>query len=93
MRSAPSPTGRCRFPGEDLPGQCRRVEFVGWYNAHPHFEDMAPDLTGERAIVVGNGNVALDVARILVTDPTSCAPPTSPTTRWSSLHPRGSRKW
>lgn len=58
-----------RIPGEDLTGSVAAVELVGWYNAHPHFEKMTPDLTGERAIVVGNGNVALDVARILVTDP------------------------
>ena len=58
-----------RIPGEDLTGSVAAVELVGWYNAHPHFEQMPPDLTGERAIVVGNGNVALDVARILVTDP------------------------
>jgi ferredoxin/flavodoxin---NADP+ reductase len=58
-----------RIPGEDLTGSVAAVELVGWYNAHPHFEKMSPDLTGERAIVVGNGNVALDVARVLVTDP------------------------
>src|SRR6202008_3056063 len=58
-----------RIPGEDLTGSVAAVELVGWYNAHPLFEKMSPDLTGERAIVVGNGNVALDVARILVTDP------------------------
>lgn len=57
------------IPGEDLPGSVAAVDFVGWYNAHPHFEQMAPDLGGNRAIVIGNGNVALDVARILVTDP------------------------
>ncbi|HEX7323548.1 MAG TPA: FAD-dependent oxidoreductase [Mycobacterium sp.] len=57
------------IPGEDLPGSVAAVDFVGWYNAHPHFKDMAPDLTGKRAVVIGNGNVALDVARILVTDP------------------------
>jgi ferredoxin--NADP+ reductase len=58
-----------RIPGEELPGSIAAVELVGWYNAHPHYEDMSPDLSGGRAIVVGNGNVALDVARILVTDP------------------------
>ena len=58
-----------RIPGEDLAGSVAAVELVGWYNAHPHFEKMAPNLSGARAIVVGNGNVALDVARILVTDP------------------------
>ncbi|OBG25811.1 FAD-dependent oxidoreductase [Mycobacterium sp. 852002-51057_SCH5723018] len=57
------------IPGEDLPGSISAVDFVGWYNAHPNFEQATPDLSGARAIVVGNGNVALDVARILVTDP------------------------
>jgi len=58
-----------KIPGEDLPGSVAAVDFVGWYNGHPHFAQMAPDLSGARAVVVGNGNVALDVARILVTDP------------------------
>jgi ferredoxin/flavodoxin---NADP+ reductase len=57
------------IPGENLPGSIAAVDFVGWYNAHPHFEQMTPDLAGARAVVIGNGNVALDVARILVTDP------------------------
>src|ERR1700758_1221033 len=57
------------IPGEDLPGSVPAVDFVGWYNAHPHFEQISPDLSGARAVVIGNGNVALDVARILVTDP------------------------
>ena len=60
------------IPGEELPGSVAAVDFVGWYNAHPHFEEMAPDLAGARAIVVGNGNVALDVARILVGRSRSC---------------------
>ncbi|MCW2689481.1 MAG: NADPH-dependent glutamate synthase beta chain-like oxidoreductase, partial [Mycobacterium sp.] len=57
------------IPGEELPGSVAAVDLVGWYNAHPHFEGMAPDISSGRAVVVGNGNVALDVARILVTDP------------------------
>jgi ferredoxin/flavodoxin---NADP+ reductase len=57
------------IPGEDLPGSVAAVDFVGWYNAHPNFEQISPDLSGARAVVIGNGNVALDVARILVTDP------------------------
>ena len=61
------------IPGEDLEGSVAAVDFVGWYNAHPHFEQTTPDLSGARAIVVGNGNVALDVARILVTDPDALA--------------------
>ncbi|OBI91470.1 FAD-dependent oxidoreductase [Mycobacterium sp. 1245805.9] len=62
-----------KIPGEDLPGSMAAVEFVGWYNAHPHFEESTPDLSGARAVVIGNGNVALDVARILVTDPDELA--------------------
>ncbi len=57
------------IPGEDLPGSEAAVDFVGWYNAHPHFEHMAPNLSGAHAVVVGNGNVAIDVARMLVTEP------------------------
>ncbi|MFN8070340.1 MAG: FAD-dependent oxidoreductase [Mycobacterium sp.] len=57
------------IPGEGLPGSVAAVDFVGWYNAHPHFADMAPDISSGRAVVIGNGNVAIDVARILVTDP------------------------
>ncbi|MBU9764176.1 NADP oxidoreductase [Mycobacterium sp. TNTM28] len=61
------------IPGEELPGSVAAVDFVGWYNAHPHFDGMAPNLSGGRAVVVGNGNVALDVARILVSDPEALA--------------------
>ena len=61
------------IPGEELPGSVAAVDFVGWYNAHPHFDGMAPNLAGGRAVVVGNGNVALDVARILVSDPQALA--------------------
>ncbi|BBY22009.1 FAD-dependent oxidoreductase [Mycobacterium stomatepiae] len=62
-----------KIPGEDLAGSMAAVEFVGWYNAHPHFENATPDLSGARAVVIGNGNVALDVARILVTAPDALA--------------------
>ena len=51
--------------GEDLPGVVGSAEFVGWYNGHPDFADLAPQLDGTHAAVVGNGNVALDCARIL----------------------------
>lgn len=57
------------IPGEDLIGSHAATEFVGWYNGHPDYADRTFDLSGERAVIVGNGNVALDVARILVTDP------------------------
>ncbi|ABM10370.1 FAD-dependent oxidoreductase [Paenarthrobacter aurescens] len=52
-------------PGEDLPGIVSGREFVAWYNGHPDVADRQFDFSGERAIVIGNGNVALDVARIL----------------------------
>jgi ferredoxin/flavodoxin---NADP+ reductase len=56
---------RMNIPGEDLPGSWPATAFVAWYNGHPDFQDLAFDLSGERAIVVGNGNVAVDVARML----------------------------
>ena len=56
------------IPGEDLPGSHAATEFVAWYNGHPDYADRVFDLSGERAVLVGNGNVALDVARILTMD-------------------------
>ncbi len=53
------------IPGENLPGVIGSAEFVGWYNGHPDFADLDPPLGGAHAAVVGNGNVALDCARIL----------------------------
>src|SRR6476620_1091657 len=53
------------IPGEDLPGVFGSAEFVGWYNGHPDFADLDPPLDGTHAAVIGNGNVALDCARIL----------------------------
>src|SRR6201988_2000353 len=76
-------------PGEDLRGSIAAVDFVGWYNAHPNFEHMTPDLSGARAVVVGNGNVALDVARILVTDPDVLALTDIANHALESLRPRG----
>ena len=52
------------IPGAELPGVVGSAAFVGWYNGHPDYADLAPPLTGP-AVVIGNGNVALDVARIL----------------------------
>jgi ferredoxin/flavodoxin---NADP+ reductase len=77
------------IPGEDLPGSVAAVDFVGWYNAHPHFEEMAPDISSGRAVVVGNGNVALDVARILVTDPDVLSATDIADHALQSLHDRG----
>ncbi|MGV0791520.1 FAD-dependent oxidoreductase [Mycolicibacterium sp. XJ1819] len=77
------------IPGEDLPGSVPAVDFVGWYNAHPHFEEVTPDLSTGRAVVIGNGNVALDVARILVTDTDALAATDIADHALKSLHDRG----
>ncbi len=53
------------IPGEDLPGSRAATEFVAWYNGHPDYRDLEFDLSVERAVVIGNGNVAADVTRIL----------------------------
>ncbi|MDV7242677.1 MULTISPECIES: FAD-dependent oxidoreductase [Rhodococcus] len=57
------------IPGTELPGSAAAPEFVAWYNGHPDYAHRTFDLGCERAVIVGNGNVALDVARLLVTDP------------------------
>ena len=56
-------------PGADLPGVHSATELVAWYNGHPDYADRTFDVSSTRAVVVGNGNVAIDVARILLTDP------------------------
>ncbi len=61
------------IPGEELPGSWAATEFVAWYNGHPDFQHLSFDLSGERAVVVGNGNVALDVARMLALTPEELA--------------------
>ena len=53
------------IPGEDLPGSWAATEFVAWYNGHPDYRDREFDLSGKRAVVIGNGNVAADVTRML----------------------------
>lgn len=60
---------KLQIPGESLLGSETATEFVAWYNGHPDHADRTFDLTGERAVIIGNGNVALDVARILTADP------------------------
>jgi ferredoxin--NADP+ reductase len=64
---------RLGIPGEDRPGSHSATEFVAWYNGHPDFADHQFDLSATRAVVVGNGNVAVDVARMLVLDPDEVA--------------------
>ncbi|NJN15390.1 MAG: FAD-dependent oxidoreductase [Oscillochloris sp.] len=61
------------IPGEDMAGSLPATVFVGWYNGHPDYRDLEFDLSHERVLVVGNGNVAMDVTRILVSDPDELA--------------------
>ncbi|MER5371232.1 FAD-dependent oxidoreductase [Streptomyces sp. NPDC002722] len=64
---------RIGVPGEELPGSISATAFVAWYNSHPEVAPDAVDLSSRRVVVAGNGNVALDVARILVADPAALA--------------------
>jgi ferredoxin/flavodoxin---NADP+ reductase len=65
---------RLGIPGEDLPGSWAATEFVAWYNGHPDYQHLEFDLSGERAVVVGAGNVALDVVRMLALSPEEIRP-------------------
>src|SRR2546429_3979862 len=58
------------IPGEDLPGSWAATEFVAWYNGHPDYRELEFDLSTPRAAVIGNGNVAADVTRMLTRSPT-----------------------
>ncbi|HEY6015544.1 MAG TPA: FAD-dependent oxidoreductase [Gaiellaceae bacterium] len=65
---------RMGIPGEDLPGSWPATVFVAWYNGHPDYQELEFDLDVERAVVVGNGNVAVDVARMLALTPEELNP-------------------
>src|SRR4029079_9458239 len=65
---------RLGVPGEDLAGSWPATAFVAWYNGHPDFQELEFDLSHERAVVIGNGNVALDVARMLALTPEERGP-------------------
>src|SRR6266516_3297624 len=65
---------RMGIPGEDLPGSWAATEFVAWYNGHPDYQQLEFDLDAERAVVIGNGNVALDIARMLALTHEELAP-------------------
>ena len=65
---------RMEIPGEDLPGSWPATEFVAWYNGHPDFQHLVFDLSCERAVVIGAGNVALDVVRMLALSPEELQP-------------------
>jgi ferredoxin--NADP+ reductase len=65
---------RLGIPGEDLPGSISAAHFVPWYNAHPDFADFKIDLNCTTAVVIGAGNVAMDVARMLALEPSELDP-------------------
>jgi ferredoxin--NADP+ reductase len=65
---------RLGIPGEDLPGSWAATEFVAWYNGHPDYQQLEFDLEVERAVVIGIGNVALDIARMLALTHEELAP-------------------
>lgn len=60
-------------PGDDKPGVIGSASFVGWYNGHPDFADLAPNLSTKNVVIVGQGNVAIDIARVLVKTPEEMA--------------------
>ena len=62
------------IPGEELAGSMSAATFVPWYNAHPDFKDESVDLSCETAVVIGAGNVAMDVARMLALEPSELDP-------------------
>jgi ferredoxin--NADP+ reductase len=62
------------IPGEDLPGSMSAATFVPWYNSHPDFKDENIDLSTSTAVVIGAGNVAMDVARMLALEPSELDP-------------------
>jgi ferredoxin--NADP+ reductase len=64
---------RLGIPGEDLQGSFSATEFVGWYNGHPDHAQRQINLSTPRVVVIGNGNVALDIARLLLRDPEELA--------------------
>src|SRR5437867_8950863 len=65
---------RLGIPGEDLPGSWAATELVAWYNGHPDYQDLEFDFSAGRVVVIGNGNVAVDVARMLALTPEELAP-------------------
>ena len=83
---------RLGIPGEDLPGSWPATEFVAWYNGHPDYQELAFDLDVERAVVIGNGNVALDVARMLALTPEELAPTDTTDAAIAAIAARRSRR-
>ncbi len=76
---------RLGIPGEALPGSLSATDLVGWYNGHPDKQELRVPLHHERAVVIGNGNVALDVARILTSEPDDLARTDIAALPWATL--------
>jgi ferredoxin--NADP+ reductase len=74
------------IPGEDLPNSLSAAQFVPWYNAHPDYTEVEVDLSGDTAVVIGAGNVAMDVARMLALDPTELEPTDTAIHALAKLH-------
>jgi ferredoxin--NADP+ reductase len=74
------------IPGEDLPGSLSAAQFVPWYNGHPDFAQLNMPLDCETAVVIGAGNVAMDVARMLALDPTELDPTDTADPALAQLH-------
>ena len=80
---------RLGIPGEELPGSWPATSFVAWYNGHPDFQHLEFDLSHERAVVIGNGNVALDIARMLALTPAELAPTDTTDTAIEAINAAG----
>jgi ferredoxin--NADP+ reductase len=83
---------RLGIPGEDRPGSYGATEFVNWYNGHPDAADCWFDLSCERAVVIGNGNVAIDVARMLMLHPSELSPTDTADHALEAFHDAGVRE-
>jgi len=81
------------IPGEDLAGSFSAAEFVPWYNAHPDFVDVNIDLSCDTAVVIGAGNVAMDVARMLALEPKELDPRILLSTHLKNFTPHQSVKY
>ena len=80
------------IPGEELPGSMSAAEFVPWYNGHPDFANYAPNLDCDTAVVIGAGNVAMDVARMLALEPSELDETDTATHAIEALHKSNIRK-
>ena len=80
------------IPGEELKGYLSAADFVPWYNAHPDYTDVDVPLDADTAIVIGAGNVAMDVARMLALDPTELDPTDTANHAIAALKKSGIRK-